>query len=207
MRGVHAIVPIGQRFGRLLVVAEVERTKHGVRVRCSCECGSEKILFLSHLKGGQLVSCGCFNRKRTIATNKARSTHGLTHSRAFRIWEGMKARCLNSRHTHFKSYGGRGITVCEEWMNSFQMFYQDMGKPPDGTTLDRIDNDGNYEPGNCRWATQEEQHNNKRTSRFLEADGHILTLTQWSRRTGINRVTLYGRLKRGWTTERALHAS
>jgi hypothetical protein len=121
-----------------------------------------------------------------------------------RSWKDMIQRCTNPRRINYANYGGRGITICDRWRKSFEAFLSDMGPRPDGTTLDRIDNDGNYEPGNCRWASKEEQSSNTRRSRFIEIGGERLTVSQWADRRRINRATLYSRIKAGWTIERAL---
>lgn len=121
----------------------------------------------------------------------------------------MKSRCLNQRHHEYDNYGGRGITVCERWLNSFPNFLADMGPRPEGKTIDRFpNNNGNYEPGNCRWANAIEQANNRRNSRRIEFNGEALTLIEWAHRTGIRSATIERRIyERGWDAERALTCS
>ncbi len=122
----------------------------------------------------------------------------------YAAWSSMKGRCLCPTDQKFPIYGARGIRVCERWASSFSSFVDDMGQRPDGTTLERIDTNGHYEPGNCRWATQVEQQNNRRNNRRIEHGGESLTLAEWARRTGINQSTIWLRLRAGWTPERAL---
>jgi hypothetical protein len=123
----------------------------------------------------------------------------------YRAWRSMNERCYRISHLAYHRYGGRGITVCSRWRNSFEAFAQDIGVRPEGTSLGRIDNDGNYEPSNCCWQTKEEQDNNKCTNVFFTHQGSTLTLQQWARKTGIKQVTLHARIFRyGWTPERAL---
>lgn len=126
------------------------------------------------------------------------------HSRTYQAWADMKSRCSNPRQPKFAYYGGRGITVCERWLK-FENFLADMGEAPEGLTLDRINNDGNYEPSNCRWATRFEQSNNTRLTSRITFNGATLSRSEWARRLGISSDTLAHRLKRGWPLEKALH--
>lgn len=131
--------------------------------------------------------------------------HGLTRTPEYRAWASMKQRCTNPRVRSWSNYGGRGITVCERWSNSFEFFLEDMGpRPTPAHSLDRIDNDGHYEPGNCRWATASEQRRNDRNNRPITFAGETLPLIQWAQRTGITARTIGDRLDRGWPVERAL---
>lgn len=125
---------------------------------------------------------------------------------AYRTWAAMKLRCYNKNHEHYRFYGGRGISVCERWRQSYRNFLQDMGPRPTGTTLDRIDNDGPYSPDNCRWATKQEQVNNSRSVRLLTFDGQTRSISEWARVIGIQDGTIRYRLKKGWSIEQALTA-
>lgn len=156
----------GNRYGRLLVLGKspLQPTEHAYWL-CRCECGTLVSVAGGQLRKGRVRSCGCLN----LDSLRARRTHGKTiggHHRVFRIWNAMKQRCHNPKQPHYERYGGRGITVCEEWRNSFEAFYRDMGDPPSPAhSIDRIDNDRGYEPGNCRWATPLEQRHNRRDTR------------------------------------------
>jgi hypothetical protein len=149
---------------------------------------------LQTVRRGETRSCGCDKKSRT---------HGMTHFSTFKSWQSMKDRCENSSNIGYARYGGRGIAVCARWQ-SFENFLADMGERPAGTTIDRIDNDGNYEPGNCRWATQVEQSNNRSSSRLLTHKGETMTVAEWAERTGMKHATILHRLNRGWSVSDAL---
>lgn len=167
---------IGKQFGRLTVLEEVPKeeriggvdARRRAQYRCICICGNKLIVTTANLTSGRVESCGCLRRE---AISKATTTHGLTArkrdenvSRLYNIWRGMKKRCYISHHPAFKNYGGRGITICDEWSESYESFHSwamENGYRDD-LSIDRIDVDGNYEPSNCRWATMKEQASNKR---------------------------------------------
>ena len=163
------------RFGRLTVVSEAPPVRHRDgkdkyrrvrRAQCACECGGIKIASVSALKKGHVKSCGCIRKeinKRLSARGAAACrTHGESRTPAYVSWTHMRQRCLNKDALNYERYGGRGIKICERWRDDFAAFLADMGERPEGTTLDRIDVDGDYEPGNCRWSTPKEQQANQR---------------------------------------------
>jgi hypothetical protein len=149
---------LGQRFGRLVVISMSIKQGNRRGFMCRCDCGAERFVLGCSLKGGSTSSCGCLRNELRKNLNLI---HGKTNTRAYRTWSSMLNRCRNPKHEHYAYYGGRGISVCKQW-GSFEQFYNDMGDPPAGLTLDRINNDGNYEPGNCRWADRKTQSQNRR---------------------------------------------
>jgi len=190
----------GDRYGRLLVLEHVPNAPGAkdtnARWLCQCDCGKTKVVYGQDLKRGKVVSCGCWNDEK-------RFKHGMSRTHVNAVWRMMLDRCRNPNNQAYKNYGGRGIKVCERWQ-SFENFLADMGDRPVGYQIDRIDNDGDYEPGNCRWATVEQQLNNTRTNVNLTLNGETHTLAEWSRITGIGWFTLRARLKYGWSPERTL---
>jgi hypothetical protein len=197
-------ITAGTRFGRLSVLSEdPERARSGeVRWLCRCDCGTERSMLSYHLRTGHTVSCGCWKNEQT--GNRTR-THGLSHALPeYRIWSGLRARCLNEKNSEFMRYGGRGIVVCHDW-DDFTVFYRDMGpRPSPKHSIDRIDNDGPYAPWNCRWATTTEQGRNRRQNHLVTFLGRTMSLVAWSEATGIRQSTLRRRLKHGWSVEHAL---
>lgn len=192
----------GRQFGRLTAVEYVGMNrKRGAIWRCRCICGTIKEVVAVDLSTGNTKSCGCISQENLADRNHR---HGMSGTPEYLCWQHMLRRCRDPKTNHFHRYGGRGITVCERWM-SFENFFADMGrKPSPGHQIDRIDNDGNYEPTNCRWVTRKEQARNRYTNTFLEWGGLRLTLAEWGERTGINATILSDRLTYGWTVSEIL---
>jgi hypothetical protein len=183
---------MGQWFGHYRVLNR-EPSKGGSAMwRCRCDCGEERIVRGDSLRCGKSRSCGCMQLKH------GHRSHGKM-SREYRAWHDAKERCYCPRAGGFRNYGSRGISMCPAWRDSFVTFYRDMGPCPDGRSLDRIDVDGNYEPGNCRWATRVEQARNRRSNRYLECGGIRQTLTEWAAELGMAPYALKYRVDRGIT--------
>ena len=191
----------GMTFNRLYVIKRVSNDK-SERARwllCRCKCGTIKTVLGKHLLSHKIQSCGCLQRERTTKHNKC-------HTRLYNIWRGMKDRCYNSNVLEYDNYGGRGIKVCEEWLNDFQAFYNwSMSHGySDDLTIDRKENDGDYCPENCRWVTYKEQNNNTSRNRLLTNAGETHTISEWSEILGINASTISSRLSRGCSDVEAL---
>lgn len=195
---------IGKRFGRLVVLQELEPIKKHRRWLCKCDCGKTASIFQTCLTSGNTRSCGCLVGE---TAKRVHTTHGENNknSRLHSIWCGMLGRCRNTNNNRFSDYGGRGITVCEDWLDysTFKEWVVNNGYS-DTLTLDRINVNGNYEPNNCKWSTNIEQQNNMRSNVLIEYCGETLTLAQWSRRLNIRYGTLVNRRARGWSVERML---
>lgn len=179
----------GLKFGKLTVIKEVGKDKNNyILLLCICECGGQKIVNKDNLKGNRIKSCGCLQE-----------SHNHYKSRLYHIWSAMIQRCTNINNPAFKDYGGRGIKVCDRWLNSFSNFLADMGEPKSiFLTLDRYPNkNGNYEPGNCRWATFKEQTRNKRNNRVLTYGEEKLIAVDWAKILKISAGTLYRHLRKG----------
>jgi len=196
----------GMRCGRLTAIklASPRRDPRGAARRywlCRCDCGCEVEVSAHDLGAGHTKSCGCLKKD---AAKKTHTTHGLSNTRSYHTWRNMMGRCYNANRPDYLYYGGRGIGVCDAWRRSFVSFLADMGRPPKGTTLDRIDNDADYGPSNCRWATREQQANNRRNNRRLTYSGVTASITQWSKAVGLPASTLRTRIAKKWPIGRAL---
>lgn len=190
-------LPNGYRSGALEII-DTDYSGRKPKIRVRCDCGTEKWIFRYNLKDTR--SCGCL---KPSFVREFHTKHGDSYTRTWRSWKSMLSRCRTASNSAYADYGGRGITVCDRWL-SYENFRADMGERPLGTSLDRINNDGNYEPANCRWATAVEQANNKRGCRYLEYQGQRLTATQWARKAGITPAALLKRIERGASIEKAL---
>lgn len=192
----------GQRFGRILVIERSHKNHVEAWMwLCLCDCGKEMLRSSAELR--RKTTCGC-DRSKAIA-GLGRINHGATGTKEHNIWMSLTYRCASERYDVTGRYFLRGIRVCDRWINNFPAFLEDMGPIPDGKdSIDRIDNDGNYEPGNCRWANKEEQANNRSTNVIIEMDGERLSMTQWAKRYGLTRYYVWARLKRGMSLREAL---
>ena len=194
----------GQRFGMLTATGAPGRVNGRRGHIFACDCGNETVQAVAVVRRGLTVSCGCKGRRGRQDIAEANRTHGRSNTTEHNIWTSMKQRCSNPRAISFRYYGARGITVCDRWRDSFEAFLADMGPRPPGTSIDRIDNNGNYEPGNCRWATDREQNSNRRNCRKVSWHGVTASMREWAERTGLGYDMLRLRFRAGWDVERAL---
>jgi len=187
----------GQRFGRLVVLREDGSQNNHSMWQCVCDCGSVKRIAGIHLRSGRIKACGCLQKERASIAN---TTHGYSKTACYDVWQGMISRCYDTSKSNFKDYGGRGISVCSEWRVSFEQFWSDMGPSyQKGLMLDRRDNNGNYCPDNCRWATRKVQNRNRRNCVFIETPKGKMIISEAAEEFGIKRTTLVARIKRGLT--------
>lgn len=187
------------KFGRWTVLQKGPQTTSGLLWVCRCDCGTQREVIGDTLKKGLSRSCGCSGK------DWCRS-HGMEGSPTYESWSHMKYRCDNKNAKNYDRYGGRGIKYDERW-RSFEGFFKDMGVRPHNATLDRINNDGDYGPNNCRWATQAVQLSNRSVTKFIEYNGERRPLSEWAQLLGIKRKTLTERLRKGWPPEKALDPS
>lgn len=196
---------IGHKYGRLTITQYVGLLHHkegnkswATLVECLCDCGTVKQVAYGMLRSGQTKSCGCYARETSSDRCKSYRTHQMTGTPTYRTWRSMIGRCTKSNYKKYELYGGRGITVCDKWSASFESFLADMGERPTGMTLDRYPNqNGNYEPGNCRWATVAEQNRNRRNNVLITYRGRTMTAPEWARETGLNHQLIWRRARRG----------
>lgn len=191
----------GKQFGRLTVISAGDRINGRSTWLCVCACGNTKLIKTHELRSGDTRSCGCL-----VHENKSLMTHGDSRSPEYKSWTAMKDRCYGVNHSSYKNYHDRGITVCDRWLHSYENFLADMGrKPSKNMSLDRIDNNGNYTPENCRWATIKQQNNNSRNNRFIDYKGETKTLKQWSEIYNLSAKVVKDRLDvLGWSFEKAI---
>lgn len=194
----------GQRFAKLLVLRYSERRSPSNKrmVWCKCDCGTEKELIASNLTSGMAKSCGCLIGESA----KERFTkHGYRSHPMYHRWAGMLKRCYDPKNAEYKNYGARGIKVCDRWRDSFWDYVADMGLPPSkDASVDRIDNEKDYSPENCRWATKKEQTINRRRTKMITFNGETLCIADWERKLGYSQGSLKGRIARGMTPEQAV---
>lgn len=191
----------GKKFGKLTALKLVGVRNKKTFWRFRCDCGVEKDLQLYHVTSGATVSCGCHKKNFKLKHGNARKREV---SRTYRVWLNMKDRCLNPNNTRADRYLERGIKVCNRWSDSFENFLDDLGEAPEGCTIERIDNDGDYTPENCRWATYHDQSRNKSTNIWYTYKGKRMIARDWEKELGLIKGGLKARLRLGWTLEEAL---
>ncbi len=203
------LIKPGERFGSLTAVELLYKLSSSGRKRahwkCRCDCGGDTEVDSGNLRNGNTKWCGaCSSRSKSARFKK----HGLSRSQIYNVWSHIKGRVLNPENPRFRDYGGRGIDMSPQWSSSFEAFLADMGEPPTpDQQIERVDNDQGYWPGNCVWASRVEQGQNKRNNRVLQARGKQLTLSEWSRISGIASGTIAARLRSGWANEAAIFTS
>lgn len=190
--------PVGSVFGHWTVLAHMPARSGHRYLQCQCSCGAIKDVMGGHVVRGKSTNCGC---KRPRDSNR---THGLSHTRTHAIWLNMLDRCQRTTRKDYPHYGGRGIAVCARWLD-FATFVADMGEAPVGLSIERLDNDGDYCPSNCIWATRKVQARNKRNTVRITHNGRTMALGDWADEIGVAPLTIWKRLKRGWTTAKALN--
>ena len=190
----------GRRFGRLTVVGLAESTYAGRYWLCKCECGNEINVQGSNLRSGNVTSCKCYRKEMQSITQ---IKHNMCHTKLYKVYSGILNRCKNKK---WKYYHGKGITICNEWKNDFMAFYNwaTLNGYKEGLSIDRIDNDGNYDPNNCKWSTVKEQQRNRSVNHVLEFQGENKCISEWAEILNIDKRTILSRIRAGWSIEEAL---
>jgi len=184
-----------QKFNRLTVLKLAPKQKHKVAWLCKCDCGKTTIVLATNLTGNRTRSCGCLKMEKLLQRS---TTHNQRHTKIYEVWKTLKQRCLNPNNKFYFRYGGRGITVCEDWKNNFTSFYEWSMKNgyKEGLSIDRIDNNGNYCPENCRWTDKLTQANNTRTNHYITFRNQTKTIAEWSRHFNLPYGNIQGKLIR-----------
>lgn len=185
-----------QKFARLRVIKFAHKKNRNIYWLCRCECGNEITCQSSHLLSKSIQSCGCLRQEMCALYSKK---HGQHKTKTYHAWQSMLQRCYNKNHKSYHNYGGRGITVCKSWRESFLNFLKDMKEKPSGLSLDRVNNNGNYEPNNCCWSTPKRQAQNRNTNILITYNNETKCLMEWAELLNIPYSTLSNRLNRGWT--------
>lgn len=192
-----------QKFGRLTVLEYIGHKGKRNLWKCRCECGKITEVVTYHLTKNIVKSCGCLRTEKLIERS---TSHNKRYSKIYNRWKGIKQRCLNPNQPSYINYGGRGITICDEWKNDFMSFYNwsMQNGYAEKLTIDRINNDGNYEPSNCRWVDRKTQNNNTRANHLLTYNGKTLNISQWANLYNLSYSCLKTRIRNGWSIEKAL---
>lgn len=203
-------IEVGARFGRLVVTGRSEfvgeKPNRRLKREALCDCGKTTWVVTNKLTSGVTQSCGCLHKEQLgNRSSSSGEMHGLSHTITYKSWKSMVARCKREGNDNYHNYGGRGVFVCDRWLNSFPKFLEDVGeRPSKDYSLGRIDNEGNYCPGNVRWETSKEQNNNKRSNTTITINDVSRTVTQWCEILNVPRTRVYGRLNAGWNEIEAL---
>lgn len=198
IKGQNIVNLKGKIFGQLKVIEMIPKTTRKTYWLCQCSCGNQKEIRSDSLLSGKTISCGCHRKQQALINLKPNKTHDLSNTRLYKEWQGMKKRCLNKKDKRFSSYGGRGISICKQWLEfeNFCEWAMNNGYQ-ENLSIDRINNNGNYEPNNCKWSTNKEQCNNRRTNILICYKGKTKTLMQWCEELNLNYKRVHNRYRRG----------